>query len=268
MQDAKLGLGLRDQWRRRDDAGASVTRARVDQIDPGPGREAAEQQHAGQRGVGQQMRDTWTQDLRRHVHVHALMACGALRCGGDVHSERQGDGGGHTSDGGAGAQGGGAGNGGDQCTWVKPARCQRFLFPVQALSKVFRGKFFDACPGSGLASCLLLAVPGAGVTAAAQTLLLASQPLKPTTTSVRASCHPDKPVAPQSNRAHPGGCIKAPNGCLARFEAAGLSPLRAVPAKNAASLANSCGFALAPTPLDSGGCQSRLGGCVGLGFLR
>ena len=97
------------------------------------------------------MRDTWTQDLRRHVHVHALMACGALRCGGDVHSESQGDGGGHTGDGGAGAQGGGAENGGDQCTWVKPARGQRFLFPVQVLSKVFRGKFFDALDAAKLA---------------------------------------------------------------------------------------------------------------------
>ena len=149
-----------------------------------------------------------------------------MRCGCDVHSESQGDGGGHTSDGGAGAQGGGAGNGGDQCTWVKPARCQRFLFPVQALSKVFRGKFFDACPGSGLASCLLLAVPGAGVTAAAQTLLLASQPPKPTRTSARASCHPAQPAAPQSKRPHPGGCIKAPDERLVRFEAAGLSSVR------------------------------------------
>ena len=38
---------------------------------------------------------------------------------------------------------------------------------------------------------------------------------------------PTSQQAPQSNRAHPGGCIKAPNGCLVRFDAAGLSPLRA-----------------------------------------
>ena len=26
---------------------------------------------------------TWTQDLRRHLHVHALMACGGLQLGAD-----------------------------------------------------------------------------------------------------------------------------------------------------------------------------------------
>jgi hypothetical protein len=49
---------------------------------------------------------TWKQDLGRHVHVHALLAGGAL------------DGDGH---------------------WVSPRR--GFLFPVRALSHVFRGKF-------------------------------------------------------------------------------------------------------------------------------
>jgi hypothetical protein len=58
---------------------------------------------------------TWTQDLRRHVHVHALMACGAL--GVDE----------------AGAP-----------LWLKPRRSSRFLFPVHALSRVFRGKFMQA----------------------------------------------------------------------------------------------------------------------------
>ncbi len=57
---------------------------------------------------------TWTQDLRRHLHVHALMACGALQ----------------TADGGS--------------TWVAPKRSPTFLFPVHALSKVFRGKFLQA----------------------------------------------------------------------------------------------------------------------------
>ena len=57
---------------------------------------------------------TWTQDLRRHLHVHALMACGALRLD---------DGGG---------------------VWVSPRRAPRFLFPVHALSRVFRGKFLQA----------------------------------------------------------------------------------------------------------------------------
>ncbi len=51
---------------------------------------------------------TWTQDLRLHIHAHALMACGALD-----------------------AEGG----------WIAPRRAERFLFPVHALSRVFAGKF-------------------------------------------------------------------------------------------------------------------------------
>lgn len=58
---------------------------------------------------------TWTQDLTLHLHVHALMACGAL---------------GVTADG--------------QTCWLKPQRGERFLFPVHALSRVFRGKFMQA----------------------------------------------------------------------------------------------------------------------------
>jgi Putative transposase/Transposase zinc-binding domain len=58
---------------------------------------------------------TWRQDLRRHLHVHALMACGALQLGAD-----------------------------GAAAWLRPKRSQRFLFPVHALSKVFRGKFLDA----------------------------------------------------------------------------------------------------------------------------
>lgn len=54
---------------------------------------------------------TWTQDLRRHLHIHVLIACGGL----DV-----------------------------QGNWVEPKRHSRFLFPVHALSKVFRAKFLDA----------------------------------------------------------------------------------------------------------------------------
>jgi len=68
---------------------------------------------------------TWTQDLRRHLHVHALMACGALQPGVD------GDG-----------------------AWIEPKRSPRFLFPVHALSRVFRGKFVQAlqhaCDGGAL----------------------------------------------------------------------------------------------------------------------
>lgn len=52
---------------------------------------------------------TWQQDLSRHVHVHALMAGGALTAQGQ---------------------------------WCAPKR--GYLFPVQALSAVFRGKFMTA----------------------------------------------------------------------------------------------------------------------------
>lgn len=54
---------------------------------------------------------TWTQDLRRHIHVHALMACGGLDADG---------------------------------RWCTPKRSPTFLFPVHALSSVFRGRFLDA----------------------------------------------------------------------------------------------------------------------------
>ena len=54
---------------------------------------------------------TWTQDLRRHIHLHAVMACGVLDPDGQ---------------------------------WCTPTRKPDFLFPVQALSKVFRGKFLAA----------------------------------------------------------------------------------------------------------------------------
>ena len=54
---------------------------------------------------------TWTQDLQRHIHVHAVMTCGVL---------------------------------GQDGQWHVPVRKPDFLFPVQALSKVFRGKFLAA----------------------------------------------------------------------------------------------------------------------------
>lgn len=62
---------------------------------------------------------TWTQDLRRHLHVHAVIACGALKFDAD-------------------------GAGADTGAWVAPKRSPNFLFPVHALSKVFRGKFLQA----------------------------------------------------------------------------------------------------------------------------
>lgn len=52
---------------------------------------------------------TWAQNLLRHLHVHALVATGAL------NSDQQ---------------------------WITGKR--GFLFPVKALSRVFRGKFIDA----------------------------------------------------------------------------------------------------------------------------
>ena len=54
---------------------------------------------------------TWKQDLLRHIHLHAVMACGAL--------DREGQ-------------------------WHAPTRKPDFLFPVEALSPVFRGKFMAA----------------------------------------------------------------------------------------------------------------------------
>lgn len=52
---------------------------------------------------------TWKQDLGRHVHIHALVPGGALKADGD---------------------------------WVAAKR--GFLFPIEALSSVFRGKFVTA----------------------------------------------------------------------------------------------------------------------------
>ena len=58
---------------------------------------------------------TWTQDLRQHLHLHAVMACGVL--GPD---------------------------GATQGRWQVPIRKPNFLFPVRALSRVFRGHFMAA----------------------------------------------------------------------------------------------------------------------------
>jgi hypothetical protein len=54
---------------------------------------------------------TWTQDLLVHLHVHAVMACGVLDQDG---------------------------------RWATPARQPNYLFPGEALSSVFRGKFMAA----------------------------------------------------------------------------------------------------------------------------
>ena len=52
---------------------------------------------------------TWDQQLRPHFHLHAVIAAGALSAEGD--------------------------------RWIRASR--QFLFPVRALSKVFRGKFLE-----------------------------------------------------------------------------------------------------------------------------
>ena len=62
---------------------------------------------------------TWKQDLGRHLHVHALVAGGALAADGK---------------------------------WVSAKR--GFLFPVKALSSVYRGKFMDALDAARLAGSL------------------------------------------------------------------------------------------------------------------
>ena len=54
---------------------------------------------------------TWKQDLALHLHLHVVMACGVLD---------------------------------DQGQWHRPTRKPDFLFPVEALSAVFRGKFMAA----------------------------------------------------------------------------------------------------------------------------
>ncbi|MCK0505307.1 IS91 family transposase [Aromatoleum anaerobium] len=73
---------------------------------------AASARHLGGRPAFSLVLHTWTQDLRRHVHVHALVAGGAL-----------------TADG----------------AWIRPKK--GFLFPVRALSRVFRGKFVAGLDG-------------------------------------------------------------------------------------------------------------------------
>ena len=70
---------------------------------------AASARHLGGEAAFTLVLHTWKQDLGRHVHVHALVAGGALNPAGE---------------------------------WVRPKR--GFLFPVRALSKVFRGKFVAA----------------------------------------------------------------------------------------------------------------------------
>ena len=78
---------------------------------------------------------TWTQELAVHLHVHGVMACGVLAKDG---------------------------------SWSAPARKPDFLFPVRALSKVFRGKFMAALAASHKAGELELDPQGEPATWAAR----------------------------------------------------------------------------------------------------
>ena len=64
---------------------------------------------------------TWKQDLALHIHLHVVMACGVLD---------------------------------DQGQWHPPTRKPDFLFPVEALSTVFRGKFMAALTAAHRAGLL------------------------------------------------------------------------------------------------------------------
>ena len=66
---------------------------------------AANPRHLGGVPASSLILHTWKQDLGRHIHLHALIAGGALT---------------------------------DTGAWIRPKK--GFLFPVKALSKVFRGK--------------------------------------------------------------------------------------------------------------------------------
>ena len=65
---------------------------------------------------------TWKQDLALHLHLHVVMACGVLD---------------------------------EQGQWHQPARKPDFLFPVEALSAVFRGKFMAALTAAHRAGLLV-----------------------------------------------------------------------------------------------------------------
>ena len=78
---------------------------------------ASDPRHLGGEPAFTLVLHTWKQDLGRHVHVHALVAGGALTAVTEGNPRGTGE-------------------------WIHPKR--GFLFPVKALSKVFRGKFVAA----------------------------------------------------------------------------------------------------------------------------
>ena len=80
---------------------------------------AANPRWLGGQGAFTLVLHTWGQELQRHIHLHAVIACGGLA-------------------------GNEAGQGQNEDQWVQPTRTPEFLFPVHALSKVFQGKFMAA----------------------------------------------------------------------------------------------------------------------------
>ncbi len=88
---------------------------------------AANPRHLGGVSAFSLVLHTWKQDLGRHVHLHALVADGALAASGE---------------------------------WISPKK--GFLFPVRALSRVFRGKFVAGLQALRSAERLpgLVATPG------------------------------------------------------------------------------------------------------------
>lgn len=85
---------------------------------------AADPRHLGGAAAFTLVLHTWKQDLGRHVHVHALVAGGALAPDGQ---------------------------------WIAPKK--GFLFPVKALSRVFRGKFVAALQALWAAGRLPMLAP-------------------------------------------------------------------------------------------------------------
>ncbi len=77
---------------------------------------------AGGQGAFSLVLHTWGQDLRQHLHLHAVMACGVLSPEG---------------------------------RWALPSRKPDFLFPVHALSSVFRAHFMAALKGLATSAATL-----------------------------------------------------------------------------------------------------------------
>jgi len=103
---------------------------------------------------------TWSQTLTQHLHIHALVAAGALS---------------------------------PEARWIHPRR--GFLFPVQALSKVFRAKFLEGLHRALGAWQLRLAAASASLAEpAAQGAWLAQLRAKPWVVYAKATLAGPEPV--------------------------------------------------------------------------